>query len=117
MAANGLVVPIRIGRKLTVKRVLPWPFVLEQMAVQLGSLPLAVPTEPQPGPPASTPRDFFSIGELAARWRCSRGTVYNRLRSLGVKVLDFAPRGKRSRKAVPVKAVLEVESRQSKRIQ
>jgi hypothetical protein len=33
-------------------------------------------------------QDFFSIPELALRWRCSRGTVYNLIR--GEKVLDFA---------------------------
>src|SRR6266404_8594790 len=28
-------------------------------------------------------QDYFSIQELADRWRCSRGTVYNRLRAEG----------------------------------
>ena len=38
-------------------------------------------------------QEYFSISELAQRWRCSRGTVYNRLRAVGAEVLDFAPRG------------------------
>lgn len=59
---------------------------------------------------------FFSIGELATRWRCSRGTVYNRLRAFGAKVLDFAPPGKRGKKAVPTSTVLQVENRQTKRL-
>jgi hypothetical protein len=58
--------------------------------------------------------EFLSIAELALRWRCSRGTIYNRLRSAGRKLLDFAPRGKREKKIVPAKAVLEMESRQMK---
>jgi hypothetical protein len=40
-------------------------------------------------------REYYSIGELADRWRVSRGTVYNRLRSTGAKVLDFASSGRR----------------------
>jgi hypothetical protein len=63
-----------------------------------------------------SPREFFSIAELARRWRCSRGTVYNRLRAVGAKILDFTPRGKRGRKAIAVAVVLEIENRQSKRL-
>jgi hypothetical protein len=44
---------------------------------------------------------FFSISELATRWRCSRATVYNRLRAVGAKVLDFAPSGKKGKKGDP----------------
>ncbi len=62
----------------------------------------------------ANPRDFLSIAELAERWRCSRGTVYNRLRAVNAQVLDFASRGKRSRKAVSLKTVLEIENRRSK---
>jgi len=61
-------------------------------------------------------RTFFSIRELAERWRCSRGTVYNRLRAAGTKVLDFSSRGRRGRKVVPASAVLEMESRNLKRL-
>jgi predicted DNA-binding protein YlxM (UPF0122 family) len=61
-------------------------------------------------------QDFFSFSELAKRWRVSRGTVYNRLRAAGVKVLDFSAAGKRSRKVVSTKVVLEIEARNSKRL-
>jgi hypothetical protein len=61
-------------------------------------------------------RDFFSIAELATRWRCSRGTVYNRLRAVGATVLDFASSGKRGKKVIPVRVVLEIEDRQMKRL-
>jgi hypothetical protein len=37
----------------------------------------------------------------AQRWRCSRGTVNNRLRALGARVLDFAPRGEMGKKWWP----------------
>ena len=61
-------------------------------------------------------RDFFSIPELAERWRCSRGSVYNRLRAAGAKVLDFAARGKRGKKAVSASTVLQIENRQTRRL-
>jgi hypothetical protein len=61
-------------------------------------------------------QEFFSIPELAARWRCSRGTVYNRLRSVGAKVLDFAAPGRRGRKAIPASVVMQIENRHTKRL-
>jgi hypothetical protein len=61
-------------------------------------------------------QEYFSIPELAQRWRCSRGTVYNRLRVTGAEVLDFAPRGKKGKKVVPVKTVLQIEERRMKRL-
>jgi hypothetical protein len=62
------------------------------------------------------PPEYFSFAELAERWRCSRGTVYNRLRAVGAQVLDFAPRGKRGRKVIPVSVVLQIEQRKTKRL-
>jgi hypothetical protein len=59
-------------------------------------------------------QEFYSISELANRWRCSRGTVYSRLRAEGAHVLDFASPGKKGRKAVPVPVVSEIESRRLK---
>jgi biotin operon repressor len=50
--------------------------------------------------PGEAQQEYFSIAELAQRWRCSRGTVYNRLRALGAEVLDFASRGKKGKKVV-----------------
>lgn len=61
-------------------------------------------------------QEFFSIAELAERWRCSRATVYNRLRQVGAKVLDFSAGGKKGRKAVPAAVVMRIETRQIKRI-
>jgi hypothetical protein len=61
-------------------------------------------------------QEFFSIGELAWRWRISRGTVYNRLRAIGAKVLDFAAPGKKSKKAVPALVVQQIESMKTKRL-
>jgi hypothetical protein len=58
--------------------------------------------------------EFLSIKELAQRWRCSRGTCYTKLRCAGTKLLDFAPRGKRGKKIVPLRAVLEMEDRRMK---
>ena len=61
-------------------------------------------------------REFFSIPELAQRWRCSRGSVYNRLRVAGAKVVDFALAGKRGSKLVPSDVVREIENRNLKRL-
>ena len=61
-------------------------------------------------------REYYSIGELADRWRVSRGTVYNRLRSAGAKVLDFAGSGKRGKKVVSVGVVLQIEARKTKKL-
>jgi hypothetical protein len=57
---------------------------------------------------------YLSIPELASRWRCSRGTVYNRLRLAGVKVLDFAVSGRKSKKLVAVAVVLHLEATHTK---
>ena len=65
--------------------------------------------------PGEAQQDYFSIAELAQRWRCSRGTVYNRLRALGVEVLDFASRGKKSKKVVHARTVLQIEERRTRR--
>lgn len=62
------------------------------------------------------PQAFFSIQELANRWRCSRGTVRNRLRASGAKVLDFSSPGKRSKKAVPAAVVMQLENRKTKQL-
>ena len=59
---------------------------------------------------------FLSIPELADRWRCSRGSVYNRLRSAGAKVVDFAAAGKRGSKLIPLAVVREIEARNLKRL-
>jgi len=61
-------------------------------------------------------QEYFSIGELATRWRCSRGTVYNRLRCSAAKVLDFASPGKKGKKAVPAAIVYQIESRLLRRL-
>jgi hypothetical protein len=53
-------------------------------------------------------RPFFSIRDLAERWRCSRASVYSLIR--GEKVLDFATNGrKKGHKVVPLDVVLKIE--------
>jgi hypothetical protein len=63
-----------------------------------------------------TQRDFFTVQQLATRWSCSRGTVYNVLRSTGTKVVDFAAKGRKGHKLVPVAAVEEIERRKLRRL-
>jgi len=62
------------------------------------------------------PQAFFSIQELADRWRCSRGTVRNRLRSSGASMLDFVGPGKRGKKAIAAGVVFQLENLKSKKI-
>ena len=52
-------------------------------------------------------RPFFSIQDLAERWRVSRASVYNQIR--GEKVLDFAANGRKGHKLVPLDVVLKIE--------
>lgn len=52
---------------------------------------------------------FFNLTDLARRWRCSRASVYNRLR--GERVLDFATPGHRGQKLVPAEVVRQVEAK------
>jgi len=59
---------------------------------------------------------YLSIQECANRWRCSRGSVYNYLRAFGAKVVDFAQRGKKGKKVVPLRVVLEIEAARTKRL-
>jgi hypothetical protein len=51
---------------------------------------------------------YFSIADLAGRWRCSRASVYNRLR--GQKVIDFAAPGCRGQKLIARDTVRRIES-------
>jgi hypothetical protein len=60
--------------------------------------------------------EYFSFAELAQRWRCSRATVYTRLRGVGAEVLDFAPPGKKGKKVIAVATVLRIEDRRTKRL-
>jgi hypothetical protein len=58
---------------------------------------------------------FYSIPELANRWRCSRGTVYNRLRQVGARILDFSAKGGRGKKVVSGTSVVEIENKRKRR--
>lgn len=65
----------------------------------------AIPTSEAKSNGALPP--FFSIQDLAKRWRCSRASVYNHIR--GEKVLDFAANGRKGHKLVPLEVVLKIE--------
>jgi hypothetical protein len=62
----------------------------------------------------SKPDAFFSFQDLADRWRCSRGTVRNRLRAAGAQVLNFG--GDRSKKTVAASVVYQIEAKRTKRL-
>lgn len=54
---------------------------------------------------------YYSIPDLAARWDCSRATVYNVLSESEFKVLDLKRDGKkRGKKLVPAAIVERIES-------
>jgi len=61
-------------------------------------------------------QEYYSMADLADRWRCSRATVYNRLRAEGAQVLDFAPQGKKGRKVVPASVIKEIEAKNIRRL-
>ena len=67
-------------------------------------------------PKSQKKQEYFSFGELADRWRCSRGTVYNRLRRAGAEILDFAPRGKKGKKVVRAATVFVIEAKHTRRL-
>jgi hypothetical protein len=62
----------------------------------------------EPGPM----QPYYSIADLAKRWCCSRGTIYNLIR--GERVLDFAAPGHRGKKLVPREVVRKIEERNTK---
>jgi hypothetical protein len=74
-------------------------------------LQIEKPRAKQPAADTFTPpldaRPFYSIRDLADRWRCSRASVYNALR--GHEVVDFAARGRKGHKIVPLEVVMEIE--------
>ncbi len=72
-------------------------------------------SQPDGNPRAQVKQEYFSIPELAQRWRCSRGTVYNRLRAVGAEILDFAPRGKRGKKVIQTNVVMRIEKNRTRR--
>jgi hypothetical protein len=55
---------------------------------------------------------YFSIDDLAERWCCSRGSVYNWIR--GETVLDFARSGRKGKKLVPRAVVQRIERKHTK---
>jgi hypothetical protein len=55
----------------------------------------------------TSPQLFYSISDLAERWRFSRASVYNILR--GERVVDFAANRKKGHKLVPLDVVLKIE--------
>jgi hypothetical protein len=65
---------------------------------------------------ASPSKEFLTIPQLAARWVCSRGSVYNYLRDAGAKIVDFAPPGGKGKKLVPMDVVERIERQRTKRI-
>lgn len=67
------------------------------------------------GKNALAEQPFYTIADLAGRWRCSRASVYNILR--GELVVDFAPRpGRKGRKLVSAEVVRQIENHRARRL-
>jgi len=88
------------------------PAIFEKLTRLLAREPIQGATRPD----EAVAKDFFTFAQLAKRWGVSWGTVQNWLRAGHVPVLDRAPRGKRGKKVVALKDVLEFEKRNTKRI-
>ena len=56
---------------------------------------------------SSIRKAFYSIPDLAKRWNCSRGTVYNVLRETEFKLLNLSRKGKDKGKWLIPAAVVE----------
>ena len=65
----------------------------------------------------STPKSFFTIPELAARWGCSRASIYNYLRDAGARIVDFAPTGGKGKKLIPLSVVERIERQRTRRME
>jgi hypothetical protein len=65
----------------------------------------------------SAGKPFFTIPEVAVRWSCSRGSVYNYLREAGVRIVDFAPTGNKGKKLIPLEVVERIERQRTKRFE
>jgi hypothetical protein len=66
--------------------------------------------------PGKPRQEYFSIRQIADRWQCSRGTVYNRLRAAGAQVLDFAVPGRKGKKVVSAKVLFQIESKRTRKL-
>jgi len=68
----------------------------------------AIGTAADAARPRTDAQPFFSISDLAARWRVSRSAVYGYLR--GYQVIDFAPApGRKGHKLVSAEIVRQIE--------
>ena len=125
-----------LGQALSeVSKHLPETFTARLARMGAGAFGLALPSahlEPLPEHPRKAtkqrsrkavtpdvpeiPPPFSTYSQLAERWGVSWGTVQNWLRAGHVPVLDRAPRGKRGKKVVARKDVLEFEKRNTKRL-
>ncbi len=63
----------------------------------------------------SNNKKFLTISELAKRWSCSRGSVYNYLRDAAAWIIDFASKGKKGKKLVPFEVVERIERQRTKK--
>jgi len=62
-------------------------------------------------------KPFYSIPDLAARWNCSRATVYNILKESEFKLLDLSRKDKKKGKwNIPASVVEHIEQARMRRL-
>ena len=59
------------------------------------------------------PQPYYTISELAERWRSSHSSVARYLKINGCKVLDLAIGKRKGKKIVPAKEILRLEERRT----
>jgi hypothetical protein len=59
---------------------------------------------------------WFSMSELADRWRCAESTARRVLRMNGCTVLDFAQRGQKGKKLIRKSTIEQLEIRRTKQL-
>lgn len=55
--------------------------------------------------------EFYTVRELAARWKCGKSSVERYMRLNGCKVVDLAVGHPKGKKIVPAKEVLRLEEK------
>ena len=69
--------------------------------------------KPAPTGVSRAEQPFYTIADLAVRWRCSRASVYSTLR--GELVVALRP-GRKGRKLVSADVVRQIENRRTRRL-
>src|ERR1700733_9855539 len=59
-------------------------------------------------------KPFYTFQDLALRWQCSRGSIYNIVRKYDVKTMNLSRGKKRGKQLVPAATVERIERQSTK---